>query len=41
MLKLVAGKMAVFGCFGGFPAVFRVKTNYFTYVKNLVLKAGP
>jgi hypothetical protein len=37
----ITGEMAVFGHFGGFPRVFRVKAVYFTFVKKHLLKAGP
>jgi hypothetical protein len=37
-VKLTAQSLAVFGRFGAFPSVFRVKTLYFTFVKNEVLK---
>jgi hypothetical protein len=33
--------MAVFRVFPGFPRVFGVKADYFTFVKKQVLKAKP
>jgi hypothetical protein len=37
----VDAKTAVFCACRSFPRVFTVKADYFTFVKNLVLKAWP